>query len=782
MIFHFRGRAPRCPLQSSLRLFALALVSAITTPLVFAQDPLLVNPQVTSPVVLGHAYTSGPNVQKVREQDQRLTITSVVNGASFEPGIAAGSWVTIFGEDLAPTTRIWRDDEIVGGVLPTSLDGVQALINGKPAAIFFISPGQLNVQAPDDTTLGPVSVEVVQESGASVTTLANLQEASPAFFLFNPEGRRFLAAVHPDGVFVGKPDLFGGTLLARPAEPGNIILLFGTGFGLTAPPVPSGRVLSGGAVRLANTVRVRFNGVDADVRFAGLSGAGLNQVNVVVPEGLPSGDVEVVAEILDLVTQSGAFVTLESPGTPPPPPRPSVTLTAEPEFIVRGESAALKWMSQNATSAELSPGIGPVATNGSLVVFPSSTTTYTITVKGDGGEASAAVRVTVREPTPPPSAPTNLKATAVSQVRIDLSWTNTATNARSVRVELRVGSSGAFREFPSSFNPRTNALGVIQLSALTTYTFRVRAEGEGGFSPYSNLASATTQAKLTIFLVHPNPTNVCSLANTLRDPLFGIDQQRFDFDCGFDYRECRPTAPGCPSDCDIRVGARRLANHINQQNPQGEIVILGYSMGGLVARDMLLNNYSGVITRRTVAALITMATPNGGYPFSFPDNLLLCGPVLKQMDGNWRSRQSENIVVLSDYLGRQLNGRWGNSSFAGNPQRWFVISGTSCTNPIRRSNPTTGCPDWDVFSDGIVCNASAQLRINYPMNKPTRSWSSQMYDHGKGFETSVAQFLVFCNLNYALCRSTIEMSPSLASTIEMSPLDQIRGWPLRLAG
>ena len=541
----------------------------------FAQDPLLVNPQVPGPVVVGldRAYLSGPNVQEDREQDQRLTITSVVNGASFEPEIAAGSWVTIFGEDLAPTARIWRSDEIVDGVLPTSLDGVQALINGKPAAMFFISPGQLNLQAPDDLTLGLVSVKVVQESGASVTTVANLQEASPAFFLFNPEGRRYLAAVHPDGVFVGKPDLFGGALLARPAEPGNIILLFGTGFGLTVPPVPSGRVLSGGAVPLANTVRVRFNGVDADVLFAGLSGAGLNQVNVVVPEGLPSGDIEVVAEILDLLTQSGAFVTVESPGTPPPPaPRPSVTLTAEPNFIVRGEPVTLRWMSQNATSTVLSPGIGPVATNGSLVVSPSSTTTYMITVKGEGGEASASVRVTVREPTPPPSvtltaepesivrgesvtlrwlsqnatsaelspgvgsvatsgslritpsrtttytitvegeggeasaavtvtvreptpppsAPINLKATAVSQVRIDLSWTNTATNARSVRVELRVGSSGAFREI-GSFNPRTNAWGVIQLSALTTYTFRVRAEGEGGFSFYSNWTSATTQ-------------------------------------------------------------------------------------------------------------------------------------------------------------------------------------------------------------------------------------------------------------------------------------------------
>ena len=265
-------------------------------------------------------------------------------------------------------------------------------------------------------------------------------------------------------------------------------------------------------------------------------------------------------------------------------------------------------------SANLSPGVGSVATSGSLRITPSRTTTYTITVEGEGGEASAAARVTVREPTPPPSAPINLKATAVSQVRIDLSWTNIATNARSVRVEVRVGSSGAFRESPS-FDPRTNALTVAPLSTLTTYTFRVRAEGEGGFSPYSNLASATTQAKLTVFLVHPDPANMRDLAVGLWDQDFGIDRQRFDVYWDFDYSECTPSKFACRSTCSISEGAVRFADYINQRNQQGDIVIVGYSMGGLVARDMLLTNYSGVVTRRSVAALVTIATPNGGYPY-----------------------------------------------------------------------------------------------------------------------------------------------------------------------
>ena len=60
---------------------------------------------------------------------------------------------------------------------------------------------------------------------------------------------------------------------------------------------------------------VLIGGIEARVLFAGLSAAGLNQLNVVIPEGLPGGDVEVVADTLGRQTQAGAFLTLE--GEPP---------------------------------------------------------------------------------------------------------------------------------------------------------------------------------------------------------------------------------------------------------------------------------------------------------------------------------------------------------------------------------------------------------------------------------------------------------------------------------
>ena len=80
-------------------------------------------------------------------------------------GIEAGSWVTIQGSNLANTTRTWRSSDFVGDDLPTSLDGVSVSIDGQPAFVEYISPTQINVQAPSDSMVGAVNV-VVDNNGA----------------------------------------------------------------------------------------------------------------------------------------------------------------------------------------------------------------------------------------------------------------------------------------------------------------------------------------------------------------------------------------------------------------------------------------------------------------------------------------------------------------------------------------------------------------------------------------------------------------------------------------
>ncbi len=85
------------------------------------------------------------------------------------------------------------------------------------------------------------------------------------------------------------------------------------------------------------------------------------------------------------------------PDLPPAPP-PTLSLTASPGTIERGEQTSLKWSSENGTSLIIDNGIGNVRPAGEIVISPGQSITYTATVRGRGGEARASTRITVLEP------------------------------------------------------------------------------------------------------------------------------------------------------------------------------------------------------------------------------------------------------------------------------------------------------------------------------------------------------------------------------------------------
>ncbi len=122
-----------------------------------------------------------------------IAANGVVNGASFQPGIVPDSWLTIQGSNLSSVTDTW-EKAIVNGKLPTTLDGVSVNVGSKPAFVYYISPGQINVQAPD-VGMGPVPVTVTNANGTSTALTATVVQQAPAFFLLagQPGGR------HPAG-------------------------------------------------------------------------------------------------------------------------------------------------------------------------------------------------------------------------------------------------------------------------------------------------------------------------------------------------------------------------------------------------------------------------------------------------------------------------------------------------------------------------------------------------------------------------------------------------------
>jgi uncharacterized protein (TIGR03437 family) len=235
----------------------------------------------------------------------------VLNGASFQPGISPGSWITINGINLSSTTDTWANS-IVNGTLPTMLDGVSVMVGNQPAYIEYISPTQINAVVPNvapNVPAGPVPVTVTTASGTSQAVTAQLTAEQPAFFQWGT----YAVATRQDFSLAVKNGTFEGTTTVS-AAPGDVIILWGTGFGPTSPPAPAGQETpSTTTLNTANTVSVTVGGKPAIVYGAALAPgyAGLYQVAIQIPLSLANGDYPVVATINRAQSPSTTLITVQ---------------------------------------------------------------------------------------------------------------------------------------------------------------------------------------------------------------------------------------------------------------------------------------------------------------------------------------------------------------------------------------------------------------------------------------------------------------------------------------
>ena len=239
-------------------------------------------------------------------------IYSVLNSASYLPGIASAAWISILGANLSPTTRSWNGADFAGSKLPVQLDGVSVSINGQSAYPSYVSLSQINVLAPADASLGPVSVQVRTPVAASDPFIADKAKYSPALFRFAPEGGQFVMAQGLDGKWIGYFGLMYAMNLdpqhMREAKPGEVLTLYGTGFGPTDPISPTDSVVTSPAP-LAASVTFHFGRTTSDVTWAGLIGPGLYQFNIKVPD-VPDGANVIVAEIGGYRSQSNSVISV----------------------------------------------------------------------------------------------------------------------------------------------------------------------------------------------------------------------------------------------------------------------------------------------------------------------------------------------------------------------------------------------------------------------------------------------------------------------------------------
>jgi uncharacterized protein (TIGR03437 family) len=184
--------------------------------------------------------------------------------------ISTGQFITLFGSGLGPQVGLIA--QFTDGHYPVELGGTRVLVNGSPAPLLYAQSGQVNALVPAELQAGSTITVSIRYQGVlrGATTLP-VSDYVPA--LFRRWTTREIVANHDDGTPVSA---------SQPAKAGEIIRLYGTGFGglsttsvLTTVPVFS----IGGGI--------------AEVLFAGEPAegpAGLMLFRVRVPEQLPGLD------------------------------------------------------------------------------------------------------------------------------------------------------------------------------------------------------------------------------------------------------------------------------------------------------------------------------------------------------------------------------------------------------------------------------------------------------------------------------------------------------------
>ena len=209
-----------------------------------------------------------------------LNPVGVVNAASSAPftaGVSRGELMTLVGTNIGPSTL-----QVASSIpFPTTLGGVQVLVNGRAAPIYYVSSTQISAIVPWETATSIAQIQVVnnQQTSNVVTEFVNL--TTPGIFTIPAGGIGYAAAEHADYSLVTP---------SSPAQAGETIAVYVTGLGDVLPGVADGA--AGVSSSTSNTITADVNGMSASVVYAGLAPGlvGLYQVNVTIPSGLTPGD------------------------------------------------------------------------------------------------------------------------------------------------------------------------------------------------------------------------------------------------------------------------------------------------------------------------------------------------------------------------------------------------------------------------------------------------------------------------------------------------------------
>ena len=201
--------------------------------------------------------------------------------------VAPGSWIEIYGLNLAAATQNWTSGDFVNGVAPTSLGGVSVSIGGQNAFLDYISSGQIDAQVPSGTSTGSTPVTITNANGTSDQYWINVNTTQPGVLAppnFVINGKQYVAALFSDGQTFALPTGAIPGVASRPAKPGDTLVIYGVGFGPVSGGITAGTIVTA-QNSLTTPITFAFGTATSTLSYYGLAPSfiGLYQFNVVVP-------------------------------------------------------------------------------------------------------------------------------------------------------------------------------------------------------------------------------------------------------------------------------------------------------------------------------------------------------------------------------------------------------------------------------------------------------------------------------------------------------------------
>jgi len=263
-------------------------------------------------------YTTSTVVRPACNLTQKGVVSGGGDAGSFRPLITSDGLISIFGSGFASATGRYRavQSDLVNAKVPTEFGCVAVEIGGQRAPVFYVQNNQINAQAPILSASGDLDAVVIVNAGTSREmrsdpTKVRVGSYSPAWFTLNGKSIAAINASRENAV-VADPSVHPQ---GSPAKPGDVVTLFGTGFGYTDPVWQPGEFPTRSSP-LRDPYTVTVGGVPlpaADILYAGVSteAPGLYQFNIRLSATLPDGDVPVVVRIGGVETQAGATIPVK---------------------------------------------------------------------------------------------------------------------------------------------------------------------------------------------------------------------------------------------------------------------------------------------------------------------------------------------------------------------------------------------------------------------------------------------------------------------------------------